>query len=799
MELLSLAVRIFADDQASREIDGVASGIIGKMGNAAKVVAGAMTAATAAVGAAVVAIGKQAFDSYAQFEQLEGGVEKLFGNSGKTIEEYAEAAGKSVAEIRDEYQRNEEAQNKMMTNAQEAYKNMGLSANEYISQATSFSAALISSLGGDTSKAADMANVAMTSMADNVSIFGSNVEDVQNAYQGFAKQNFSMLDNLKLGYGGTKSEMERLIADANEYAASIGQASDLSIDSFADIVQAIDLVQQKQGIAGNAAKEASKTLEGSINSVKAAWQNLLTEIGKPDGDIGARTQELMESMNNVVTNAIPVIRRIAEGIAAALPEIIPSLFELARQVIMSIGEGLVQSVPSIMESIATAAQDIAQMMSEEFSQIDFGAILSEGLAQAQSFSEWLTGMLPSITEGLMGLLEGAVAWLTEHGGEVLDAVLTILEQVATGLVESAPEIISSLGTILGQVAAFLAESAPKVGEFIVNLIALVVEHAPELLAAVIEFFGNFITGLIEKAPEILENFGHMLGDLIGKVAEFVGGMIKAGADFIAGFLSGNEEQVGPVRDFFVNLPQNLLNALGAIGTFLLNAGKSFLNGLLSGVKGAAPNVVSWFQNLPTNLKNALGNLGSFLLQKGKDLLNGLWNGTKNVFQSVKDWFANLPENVKNAVGDLSKTLWNAGQDIINGFLDGLQNAFHSVEDWVLGIGDWIANNKGPKEYDLKLLVPNARWIMQGLAKGLRDNIPLLESALDDVTGTIAGTSIDVAAVAPRTAGSDGRGNVYVYMTYNAGEDGTELVNDMARQLRLYGYSLGPVGSFGGVA
>lgn len=192
MNLLELAVKIVAHDETGPTIDSVSSGITGKLGSAAKVAIGAFAAVTAAASGAVIAVGKQAFDQYKQFEQLEGGVQKLFGNSGKTIEEYAQSAGKSVAEIREEYQRNEEAQSKMMENAQNAFSTMGLSANEYMGQVTSFSAALISDLGGDTKKAADMANVAMTSIADNVSIFGSNVEDVQNAYQGFAKQNYTI-------------------------------------------------------------------------------------------------------------------------------------------------------------------------------------------------------------------------------------------------------------------------------------------------------------------------------------------------------------------------------------------------------------------------------------------------------------------------------------------------------------------------------------------------------------------------------------------------------------------------------
>ena len=226
---------------------GLASGVGTTLATIGKVGGVALGAAATGVGA----LTKSAIDSYGEFEQLAGGVEKLFGDASDTIMQYAIGA----------------------------YKTSGLSANEYMQQATSFSASLINSLGGDTQKAAELADVAMRSMSDNWNTFGTDVSAVQNAYAGFAKQNYTMLDNLKLGYGGTKTEMERLIDDANDYAESIGESGDLSIDSFADIVQAIELVQKKQNIYGTTSKEAATTIQGSIGMTKASWQNFGCEDG----------------------------------------------------------------------------------------------------------------------------------------------------------------------------------------------------------------------------------------------------------------------------------------------------------------------------------------------------------------------------------------------------------------------------------------------------------------------------------------------------------------------------------------
>lgn len=792
MNLLDLYVRITAKDEASDEIERVSGGITEKLGGAAKFAAGALTAATAAAGAAVVAVGKQAFDSYAEFEQLEGGVQKLFGNSGKTIEEYAQAAGKSVAEIRDEYQRNEEAQNKMMSNAQNAFANMGLSANDYMSQATSFSAALISSLGGDTSKAADMANTAMASMADNVSIFGSNVEDVQNAYQGFAKQNYTMLDNLKLGYGGTKEEMQRLIDDANAYAASIGEANDLSIDSFADVVKAIDLVQQKQGIAGNAATEASKTLEGSINSVKAAWSNLLTELGKDDGDIGARIQELSDSAGHVIDNVIPVIQNIGEGLAQALPTLIPKLLELGGQIITTIGQALVTSVPLILESLGQTVTQIYESMSGLFGQVDWSGLLTDSMFKASEIATKIVEKVPEVINGLMQMLTGIVSWIGDNADTVIETVSQVAQTVASTLIENLPSFLENLGTLIGAIAAAILENMPVILEAIFevmfNIVSGLIEHFPEILMAIVELLGNIVTAIVEKAPEIAENFGHLLGTMIGKVAEFGAQMLQAGLDFIGSFFKGNEDGKVPIVEFFTHLPENLLNALGAIGTFLLDTGKAFLNGLFSGVKDAFPGMEEFFRTLPQKLLDTMGAIGTFLLNAGKSLLDGFFNGVKEIGDNVTKWFSDLPQNILNALGDLGNLLFGAGQDIINGFWDGLENAFSGVQNWVSGIGDWIADNKGPKQYDLGLLVPNGKWIMEGLANGMRKGMSMVQDVVGDIAPSI---SANVTPATPQAVQAQSGGpSVNIYMTYNAGEDATELVSDMATQLALYGYSLG---------
>lgn len=315
--------------------------VLGKgLGVAAKVGAAAVTAAAGAI----ATVTKSAVENYAEYEQLVGGVETLFKDSAGTVMQYAE----------------------------NAYKTAGLSANDYMDTVTSFSASLLQSLGGDTAAAADMADMAITDMSDNANKMGTDMTSIQNAYQGFAKQNYTMLDNLKLGYGGTKEEMQRLIDDANALNAAQGKATDYSIDSFADIVSAIHDVQTEMDITGTTAKEASTTVEGSVNSAKAAWQNWLTALGDSNADIQGKTDELVSAIGTAAHNILPVVEQvlssIGQALATKLPELLsqavsfvisnlPQIVILGLQLIVALIEGLGQGFEQLISMMDAWAQE----------------------------------------------------------------------------------------------------------------------------------------------------------------------------------------------------------------------------------------------------------------------------------------------------------------------------------------------------------------------------------------------------------------------------------------------------------
>lgn len=362
-------------------------------------------AATSAAAAGVAALTKSAVSAYADYEQLVGGVEKLFGESSDLLMMYAKDAATSA----------------------------GMSVNEYMETATSFAAALTTSVkaaGGSMDEAVEYADTAMRDMSDNANTFGTELSSIQTAYQGFAKQNYTMLDNLKLGYGGTKAEMERLIEDANELRRAQGINNELTIDSYADIITAIHTVQTEMNITGTTAREASKTISGSIGSVKAAWKNLTIEIAKEDGDINGAFEVLSENVGNVIENMLPRVEqalggvgtliekaapKVIKGISNLLPKILPSLLNSATSLVASVGSVAIDSlqyVPELLDFGKNALKKIAEGI--ETSDFDvnnnlFTKILSSIVGNSADYFKYAQQIMTNLANKLLDVDYGALA------------------------------------------------------------------------------------------------------------------------------------------------------------------------------------------------------------------------------------------------------------------------------------------------------------------------------------------------------------------------------------------------------
>ena len=364
--------------------------------------------------AGVAKLTKSAVESYGNYEQLVGGVETLFGTGGLSLKQYAKQEGESVADARSEYKTLTAAQNAVFKNANDAYKTAGLSANEYMETATGFAASLVSSLGGDTTKAAAYADMAVIDMADNANKMGTDMSSIQNAYQGFAKQNYTMLDNLKLGYGGTKEEMERLLKDAQKIS---GQKYDIS--SFADITDAIHVMQTEMGITGTTAKEAEGTIQGSLNMMKASWQNMLTALVTGGDQYDQCVQNLVSSVKAFARNIIPAIKGALNGIGSLITDLAPVIIAELPGLIQDVLPGLITAATSIISSLGTALPGIIQA---------------------------LVDLVPT----LLTMLDTLVGVIIDNLPLFLSAAIQIVIALINGIAERAPELIAKIFELCGE-------------------------------------------------------------------------------------------------------------------------------------------------------------------------------------------------------------------------------------------------------------------------------------------------------------------------------------------------------------
>lgn len=468
-----------------------------------KAVGGAAVAAVGAASAGVAALTTEAYNSFADYEQLVGGVEVLFGDTADEV----------------------------MANAANAFSTAGLSANEYMETVTGFAASLTNSLGENAWQAAGYADEAITDMADNANRMGTSMESIMNAYQGFAKGQFNMLDNLKLGYGGTQAEMERLLRDAEQMEGYI--EGSLDINNFADVVEAIHIVQENMGIAGATAEEAGSTISGSVASMKAAWDNLVTGFANPDADLGLLITNVVQTGSTALDNMIPTIINALQGIADAIPMIVPIITEKLPLLIQQILPPLIQAIPTLLQALVAALPEILGIIIDVLPSL-FSMIIDTVLT-----------MLPMLIElGLeliLALADGLIKALPDLIPAVVDVVLTIVDKLTdpdtlVQLIEAALQLIIAL-------AEGLIRALPKL-----------IEKAPEIIK-------NLLTALVQAAPMILEAGAELIFQLIEGVLMVVGQLVTLGADLVQSVKDGFWEKVESAKEWGKDLIQNFISGI----------------------------------------------------------------------------------------------------------------------------------------------------------------------------------------------------------------------------------------------
>lgn len=528
MELFKIFGTIALNNEgAHKELDNTtgkakaASDKIGKfLGGMAKTIGKASLAAIGAAAAGITALTKSAVENYAEYEQLVGGVETLFKDSSGKVLEYANSA----------------------------YKTAGLSANDYMETVTSFSASLLQSLGGDTAAAAEYGNMAVVDMADNANKMGSSMESIQNAYAGFAKQNYTMLDNLKIGYGGTKEEMQRLIDDANALNAAQGNLTEYSIDSYADIVSAIHDVQTEMGITGTTAKEAATTIQGSLSSTKAAWNNWLTGTGSVDAlvDTVVNTAELLvDAIGNILPSLTSGISQLVGKLALNIPPLInqlfPGIIESITTLISSIAGQLPTILATLLPVITSSAPEIVNTLVTALISSLPVIVSSAGqliLALAGGISQSLPELIPTIVEVVLQI----VTTLVENIGLLVDAAVSLITALAEGLIAAMPVLIAQAPTIIE------------------TLVQELVAAAPQLLLAAADLILQLVTGIADNLFELGTAAGTIITTIVDGISGLLGDVLDIGGQIVDSIKQGISGAWEGLKNWFNGLWEGLFGS-----------------------------------------------------------------------------------------------------------------------------------------------------------------------------------------------------------------------------------------------
>lgn len=630
-------------DNAEKKGSGFASKLGKALGTAAKATAVATTAAVGAATTGIVTLTTKAVNAYGNYEQLVGGVNKIFGDSAKAV----------------------------MQNADKAFSTAGMSANQYMETVTGFSASLIKSLGGDTKKAVDLADTAIRDMSDNANTFGTDIKSIMNAYQGFSKQNYTMLDNLKLGYGGTKTEMERLIKDAEKLDDTFSvthtktkKGADQITYSYADVVKAINIVQKQMGITGTTAKEASETIQGTAGSLKGAWDNLIIGLGNVNTDLKPLIDNVVKSALQMVNNIKPIALQAVKGIASLIEgfapvlaselpkmiqELLPALMNAVVMLINSVSKALpplistilptlIQAVTGVIMSLLQALPQILQVLSAQLPLILqqlIPAILTLLPLLVQTGIEFILAIAKGIADNIDLLMDAVMKIIhylvdelltVDNLEKLINVSLQIILAIAGGIIKNIPEILGAITILMSNILVALGESLPDIGEqvikFIVDLGTAFGNKAYDAFGA---GFTKLLTGVTGWLNSIKTSIGNFVADGIqywvdfGKgIGEKIGNAFKSAKELFSKGIQALKDML----KFDWSLPQIKLPH------FKISGGEAPWG--FAG-KGSMPKVeVKWYEkamNNPYLLEDAtiFGSLNGSLLgagESGKELVYG---------------------------------------------------------------------------------------------------------------------------------------------------------------------------------
>lgn len=657
------------------------SSVMKDIGSSAIKVGKGLAVAGAAAATAVTALVSKSVGAFADYEQLTGGVETLFGAGGRSVEEYAQSVGKSVSDIQGKYDSLMSAQNAVLENANKAYMTAGMSANEYMDTVTGFSASLISSLGGDTNKAADYANSALVDMSDNANKMGTDMESIKNAYQGFAKQNYTMLDNLKLGYGGTQEEMKRLLSDAEKLT---GQRYDIS--SFADITQAIHAIQTQMDITGTTAKEASTTISGSWGSLKAAFENTLVGLTTGGEMFDQSLDALVDSAKTFGQNVIPaitgalsgvgsLIESLAPVIVAELPSMVSDILPHLVSATKSLVTGLISQLPALGKAVLDAIPSIFDGMTDVIGESSVGKLKGsfEGLKNT------ITDTFSNIGPMLKDFCEGGISTFCDALSTAMDlasGAISVIEALSPVIGAVAGAIITYKGAVLLWNAAETAKNVvmgiSTAAQWALN-VAMTANPIGIVIVAIGALVGAFI--VLWNKSEGFRNFWINLWEKVKAIVTSAWEGIKAGFEKIKNGISAVKEKVSTMWNGVKEKTSELWGGVKNVVSEKLNNIKSAYDAHGGGLKGATFAAIEGVKEYYRTGYDAINQLTG-----GK--LGEVVNAVGEKMEVVKGKFSEAFGNVKNTVMTIFENIKNGITEKISAAVNKVKEIFGSIADKV---------------------------------------------------------------------------------------------------------------------
>lgn len=667
--------RIIIDTQIdSAGAEKGVKGLSGKLGSLAKTGAVAITGLVTAASGVVTALTTLSIKQYAEYEQLTGGVETLFKKSSDQVMKYAN----------------------------NAYKTAGMSANEYMSTITGFAASLLQGLGGDTKKAAEIGNMAVIDMSDNANKMGTAIERIQDAYQGFAKQNYTMLDNLKLGYGGTKTEMERLLADAQKIS---GVKYDIS--NFNDVIEAIHVIQEQMGITGTTSLEAASTIEGSLNMTKSAWTNLLTGMADDNANFGVLVENLVSSLGSLAENLLPRMKIAIVGIGKLIRELLPKILDEIPEMMASLfPESMQEDVRKIFEGIAEAIKTTADVAMRLLPKITegFAWILDNGNTIATVIVGIGTALLVlNVANMIMGVVKAFKGVKTATEAWAVAQKLLNIEMMANpiGLI---------IAAITGLVAGFIYLWNTNEGfrEFWINAWTSIKDFFVNAWNAIMSFFTETIPSWIESMKTWFGSLGEWFGTLWTNIKQFFTDGWNAIASFFTETIPAWIQQM---FDWFNELPYKIGYAMGFVLQKIIQWGVDTWNYLVTNVPKWIANVVKFFSELPGKIWTWLLNTINKIIQWGQQTYSNMVNAVSNAINAVIEWFKSLPNKIwtwllntiakvvqfgidlgakaQEAGRNMVEKIIGAVKDLPSKFMDIGVNIVKGIWNGITSMGNWI--------------------------------------------------------------------------------------------------------------